>query len=249
MIKRDPSLPIVFVHIPKTGGSTLHQLIHANHREGEVYILGQTVPGGADEDDDFIDVHARSIDWLENAPADEKQDIRCLMGHMPFGFHRFLPKGGQYVTMIRHPVERVISHFNYVKRTPDHYLHQQVDVASLSLRDYITATRSIELNNGQVRMLADMESSVPFGECGIEMFDTAWKNIQKHFLFVGIQERFAESIDGICGATGWNPIELESVNVTEKKPEQPDAETLREILEYNYLDLMLHELICRTVFR
>ena len=75
----------------------------------------------------------------------------------------------KYITFLRDPVERLISHYHYVLRRPKHYLYEQVVKDGLSLSDYVTSDISPELSNHQVRMISGRED----GELGLSDLEQA----------------------------------------------------------------------------
>ena len=50
-------------------------------------------------------------------PLEQRARFRLVMGHFQYGIHEFLPQEYTYVTIVRDPVERVISHYNYLRQT------------------------------------------------------------------------------------------------------------------------------------
>ncbi len=39
------------------------------------------------------------------------RDIHLLGGHLPFGIYQYLPSDSRYITFLRDPVERTLSHY------------------------------------------------------------------------------------------------------------------------------------------
>ena len=79
------------------------------------------------------------------------------MGHMGFGLHDYLPQGASYITMLRDPIDRIVSHYYYVLQNQGHYLHKEVAGKGLSLEQFADSALSTELDNGQTRVLAGLE--------------------------------------------------------------------------------------------
>lgn len=217
---------LIFLHIPKAAGSTLHPVLERHYSKRIRYTLppGQT-------------------DRIESLSPGELQRIRLLKGHMPFGLHTYLQGRSRYITLLRHPAERVVSHYYYVKRRPAHELHQLV-TGGISLTDYASAGLSGELDNGQVRLLSGHDQDIPCGQCARDLLDTAKSNIEQHFAVVGLTERFDESLVLMAIELGWNwtPYYLNR-NVTQDKPvaKQIDPAALKVIEKANPLDFELYE--------
>ena len=101
----------------------------------------------------------------------------------------------------------------------------------------------MELDNGQVRLLAGRES-VPYGQCGRDMLDLAKANVARHFAVAGIAGRFDESVVLMRRALGWKSVPCYArLNVNQSKPSGkrvPDR-VVRLIESHNRLDAELYE--------
>lgn len=207
---RRPEL-LLFLHIPKAGGSTLKA------------ILGREYAGRATWTADWPT--AEDVAQLEDRAA-----IELVEGHFRFGLHRLFPQEATYITLVRDPVDRVVSHYDYVRREEAHPLHDEVISRGLDLREYVESGLSGELENGQVELLAEGG--------GLE---EAKRNLVEHFPVVGVTERFDESILLFQREFGWRLPLYARVNVTDKKRRSTiDTRTRALILERNELDAGLY---------
>src|SRR4051812_5972736 len=92
---------LIFLHIPKTAGSTLTTIMHRQYSADEIY--------------DIYEV--RKSPQLMALPEEQRAKIKLLKGHIPFGLHAFLPNGkAEYFTILREPVDRVLSHYYHFAR-------------------------------------------------------------------------------------------------------------------------------------
>jgi len=247
MIPRDPSKPLIYIHIPKTAGTAMQALVRRNVPEDQVRFLGAPGPE-AGRVRSFRRRWGAEVHRLENSGFEDKRAPKVLFGHMSFGLHRAFPAGAQYLSMVRHPVARVVSHYRFVKRSPNHHLHDLVRRKALSLADYVDGTAAQVLNNGQVRCLfGDAHRQIGFGDCGREMLEQALSHIDEHFVFVGVQELFEYSVSRLCRALGWAEVELEPRNVSADAPQHVGDAVAARILEYNSLDMALYEQIRRRL--
>ena len=99
--------PIIFLHIPKTAGSTVHKILH-NEYKGLKH---------------FLCVNYKEIELFEKLSIEEKKEIKIIRGHLPFGVHENYPGAITYFTFFRNPIKRSISDFNYLyhyKKLPFH---------------------------------------------------------------------------------------------------------------------------------
>lgn len=234
MSQKEPISPehtVVFLHIPKAAGTTLHDVLERQYARDRIYnVIGPR------------DVR---IDAFRALPVDERRRYRLIKGHMHFGLHELIPNPTTYITVLRDPVDRVLSHYFYVKRTPRHYLYKHVTEKSITLEEYVSSRMSLELNNGQVRALfGSGHVDVPYGTCTREMLIAANHNLQHHFSIVGIAERFDETLLLMKRAMGWKrpPVYVRK-NVTKSRLRRTDvaASVIRRIEADNELDIELYD--------
>src|ERR1700716_4282688 len=133
----DGNEALIFLHIPKTGGSTLYKILK-NH-----YSRAQTVT-----------LDSPKIARIKTLPAAQRGRYRLLHGHLHFGLHRFIPQASTYITLLRRPVERVLSFYHYARSTPDHYLYPLLATKRLDLKTMFEREPTLELRNEQTRLLA-----------------------------------------------------------------------------------------------
>ena len=188
---------VIFIHVPKAAGTTLHRIIETAVSAVEnIYHQWRKI----------LSNPSRSSKKL--SPS-RKKKIKMLRGHMPFGLHALLPQNATYITILRHPVERIISHYYYVLRTPEHYLHADVAANKIDLENYVYRGISTELDNGQTRLLSGYLSGavhnqdIDYGGCTREMLEKAKNNLSNHFSVVGLSEHFDESLLLMKQRLGW----------------------------------------------
>jgi hypothetical protein len=221
---------LIFLHVPKVGGTTLASVLRARFPVGQTYLIdGRCL--------------AESMEEFRRLPPDRRAQIRFLHGHMPFGLHEYLPEPSVYVTMLRHPVQRILSYYFYVKRFEEHPHHQAA--SEMDLRGFACSEISTELDNGQVRLLSgEWHRGIPFGKCTPDLLEEAIDNLVKHFIVVGLTERFDESLLLMRKALGWRGYPLYTKkNVTAGRLQlntiPPDI--LETIAQQNQLDMKLYE--------
>lgn len=220
---------LIFLHIPKTGGRTLSIILRRRFKADEVWSVKADEPEYLEE---FI------------AAGDKAEQLKLLNGHMAYGWHRYIKKPAKYITMLRNPVDRVVSHYYYVLGNKDHYLHDTVVDQDISLEQYVTSELTTELDNGQTRQLSGM-TDIPFGECDSGMLDVALRNIEENFLLLGLTERFDESLLLLHRLMGWKGYPFYTrVNVSKNKPRELNlpGEILKEIKRRNNHDIKLYDL-------
>lgn len=178
---------LVFVHIPKAAGTTLHKIITHQYRAAKILIRHDS--GGP--------WNSEELRKFEGA---RRPDV--VMGHLSVGLHELCP-GVRYVTCLREPVSRVVSLYHHARNDPTHYLHGPIASGSLTIAEYASSGLSGELSDGMTRMLA---GAGDFHE-GIVDENTlaqAKSNISNHFDGVVIGEFFDESVLDLAARLGWS---------------------------------------------
>lgn len=222
--------PLVFVHIPKAAGSTLQEVIVRQYMGGRALrFTGDTQQ------------------WLDfkKASKEENGQYDLLCGHVHFGVHEYLPEPATYITMLRDPVDRVVSHYHFVLANPSHYLYPVLAGRNFTLRDYALTRASHELDNDQVRWLcARHHFDVPVGQVSRDMVEEAKWNLANAFAVVGLMERFTDSLRCLQAEFGWRDVTPpESRNVNKRRPRLADipADTIKAIEEVNRYDRELYD--------
>lgn len=226
--------PLIFLHVPKAAGSTLMEIVVRQFAGGK----GFRFTGSPDNLAGFI-----AMTEAERASYD------VLHGHVPYGIHTHVPGGATYITMLRDPVERIISHYYFVLRKPDHYLHDRVARGgprggAMLLHQYVEQRTSIELDNDQTRYFIEQPNPADrFTPITPDLLDAAKSTLGRHMAVVGLAERFDESLVLAQCAFGWLNVTYERKNVTENRPGQAaiDPATLALIRDINRYDVALYE--------
>lgn len=222
---------LILVHIPKTAGTTLAIILLDWYGQD----AGRAVSGW----------HAGRAAFAAE-PAESRMAPRVLYGHQAFGLHEHVPRPSEYLTFLRDPVARTISHYFHVRSEKTHYLHRAVVHLGMSLEEYIeNSFRTAELDNAQTRMLASpaLERTQAVGAAQRSLLESAKDNLENAFCFVGLTERFDESMVILSDMLGWNRVPTYlPARVSTNKPKGEVSEKIRSrIRELNCLDVELYE--------
>lgn len=226
---------VIFLHIGKTGGSTVRKVLHRNFKRSDVLLIRS-----AQRRDTLRPRREGSLDDLAAVPADRLRRARLIEGHLIFGAHELVPGPSTYITLLRKPVPLVISQYRFVQRTPGHRLHDIVASQQMSLEDYVHDGVSLEVDNSQTRVLSG-DVSTRFGEVSQDMLEAAKRNIEERFAVVGFLERFDESIVLMHEVFGWSRLAYSRVKVAPSSQNEPvNPETIRHLEELNRFDIELY---------
>jgi hypothetical protein len=214
---------LIFLHIPKTAGTTLRTIINWQ------YPPRTTLIGSGFE----------LRNKLRNLPEQRRRKIRVLQGHMPFGLHEYLSGPVDYITILRDPVDRVLSTYCFILTRPMHPLYEEVASMNMSLREFVNSERFPQVSNQQTRVI----SGGLRDNFSAQALEAAKSNLSTHFSAVGFTERFDESLVLFKRLLGWRNIYYYKRNVTRDRPrrcEIPNS-TIRLIEKNNILDMELYE--------
>jgi hypothetical protein len=230
---------LLFLHIPKAGGTTLHSVVERQFAPEVTFSINGMTP-------------AQSIKEFINLPEEQRARIRLVKGHMPYGLHKYLSVPATYITMLRDPVDRVVSHYYFVRRSPGVSLYEEVTSRKMSLADFVKARAAIKANNDQTRLISGVEKVnakvLRGGEANEEpgstdILEIAKRNLADNFAVVGLSERFDESLLLLKKLLGWKNVYYVKQNVTKGRPakQQVPDEAIRLIEQHNELDMALYE--------
>ena len=217
--------PLIFVHIPKTAGTTLRETIRREYREVlEIPRLGE---------------YEGIIDRLTR---ERLRTFDACMGHMPYGIHELLG-GGRYVTVLREPVDRLRSLYQYIRNRPgdvDHQLAHEADFGTFVRSDDPSDAVVRVLYNQQTLFLAGLrDGDLELAKANTpELLERAIANLED-FLVVATQERFDEALVLMSARFGWSLPEGQALNVSPQRLDV-DEDTAQVIRERNQLDVQLH---------
>lgn len=223
----EPRPTVIFLHIPRTGGTTLKKLPERNYGRDQILDL-------------YDSDSAAQIQRFAQLPEPERAKYKCIKGHLSFGFHKFVPGQSTYVTFLREPIARVRSFYSYVRAHPEHYLNRDVADHPLGLKALLRHPGTEELCNLQTRMIAgDLDN--PDEVVDRPALERAKENLRTHFSVVGLTEAFDASLLLLARTNGWHLPLYVKRNANRGAQETIDAKTHDLVAEANALDLELYQ--------
>jgi carbon monoxide dehydrogenase subunit G len=218
---------LVFVHIRKTAGKTLRQILYRNYSRGRTRLVRNY----------FVapDISLNVVKDLASAPP---PDLRAIHGHFLFWPDIVWPENTQFLTLLRDPVERVISHYFWLRSRSNRFrktLEEAVGEGAIH-------------DNLQTRVLA--AQMPPFGETTEDMLEAALAGLNR-MTVVGLTEHFDESLVLATRALGWRRMLYRRENVTpDRKPrEEIPPKIIALINRRNELDIELYRTASERFYR
>ena len=170
---------LYFLHIPKTAGTTLYAILDTHFASGDI-CPWNTRP------------------YLQDIPQEQWQGFQLYRGHFGTEFAEFLGQQPITMTMLRDPVDSAISALHHERRAP--VVHDTV-LRGEEVLDFVRGPRVANVVSDRIRrhlvpdnrQLSEDESV----ERAVKALDEC--------AFVGITERFAESMALLAHTMGWTP--------------------------------------------
>lgn len=191
----------IFLHLHKTAGNTLKRSLFSfskrNHLSYYHTCTQKPTP-------------SCSLQSLASLSSSRRQQlsIDIISGHQYFGVHNLFPKRDiRYFTFMRHPLHRKIAHFHQFES--DQSLRHLYDYLVTSNRNYMTKRLSPASYTGPLSasLRETFIDSDNFAKRAA--LSAAESNLVGYFFFIGLQERFSESVcilinilDRSCGRNG-----------------------------------------------
>jgi hypothetical protein len=219
--------PLLLVHLPKTAGTTLAQLMRYHYRGGAFKGAGNVLSR-------FDDAEPR-LRTIARKPR-----FRAAAGHVSFGLAEQVLPDATFVTILREPVARTLSQYYFLTESGNGqglvppWLPE--DARGLGLVDAFD--RGYLLDDLQTRMLCGLLS--PYDELPPDALGRAKANLRDRFAYVGTTEQFDELLALLDLALGWPTTAYERARENTRRPAGVPEDLRGLAAERNTLDRELH---------
>lgn len=219
---------VIFLHIHKTGGRTLEKIIEKQYKSSETLSTDNLKWREAKED-------------LRQLDSSYLEQIKLLKGHMYFGLHEELSQPFTYITMLRNPIERVLSLYFFIRDEPKNPQHKTLIENNMNLEKFLESGIAKTAENGQTRVLSGIQAEDK--PCSQEMLDLAKENLSKYFTVVGLTERFDDTLILLKQAFGYRIPVYKTINKNKKRlPRRAISDQeIQKIRDLNRFDIELYE--------
>lgn len=227
---------IFFLHLPKTAGTTLSDLLISKFEQSErLHIMPLRYDGPLLENVPYDVVKWSDYEAKMAEPDTGFAPYKLVWGHIYYNPPPFQARNLRYITVLRDPIERYISNYLHNRRNDDNALH--AIARELTLEEYIEHEHVQKVtSNNMVSYISNMKK----GDAGLEI---AKRNLEKLDV-VGLTEYFEETVFLLHYAFDWPlryKIKFLNTNRREMKYADIPAETIARIKELNKFDVALYD--------
>ena len=221
---------LIFDHLPKAAGSSFYTILRRLYAEPDIYYIdGRRV--------------AESVATFRSLSPREQAAFRCIMGHTAYRLFSLIPEPKTCVTFLREPIDRLVSHYFYVRRNAGHRLHEPLTTQNMSLDKYVCSDMSVEFVNPTTRLLSGLSAEAVAADMQ-GAYEAARAAIDRDFVVVGVQDRFDESLLLLQHRLGWRTLPpYRRENVTRGRPaaDTLGADARVEVERRNWADIQLYQ--------
>lgn len=231
-----PQQRILFDHLPKCGGCSIGFFLTQNYPRRLVFRTNGTNP-------------EESVQRFKTLSESRRWKYRLIIGHLTHELRDYVHPNTFKATVFRDPVDRIVSHYFYVKRNPTHYLHKRVVEENITLAEYTQKDLSSELTNWYTSHFSGM-SPCAVSTAPSEAISTALKAVLESYDLIGFQDDihgFLENIRATCRLT--SSVSEDRKNVTDGRKSVKDLseDEFMNISRSNAADIELFALIRNAV--
>lgn len=220
---------LFFLHIPKAAGTTFYSILTRYFPEEQV-----------------LPANDGRIPYFKYVGVQGLQKFRLLRAHHDYTVYPFLPRRPVFITFLRDPILRLISHYRFIQREPTNQFHEIVVNQRMTLTDFVAEPEiRRRVVNRQVRQIAGALTlkSEARDLSGDDLLAIAKVRLQE-FAYFGLAERFEDSLRLLCYTFGWDPVHEYTLYNVAPHPSNKDDLTQEELeaaQRVNHLDLALYQ--------
>ena len=208
------------------------------------------------------------ISDISRMSNDQKKMINCISGHLPFGVHKLFPQQCKYISLVRNPIDRVISEYYSLNDKPEHPFNKYYLSKKISFEDFICLETINEkgkvpegiymgtgIKNQQTRFINGILYRSALGDLAPAYDDTLGKaieNIKQYFLLIGTVEQYEKFLILLRRKMKWNFRDIfhyrKKMNVSTKRPRKEELpKRIIQLIEKNNSDDMeLYDYVKKT---
>ncbi len=227
-----PAVNILFDHLPKCAGRSFKRFLDSNYLWRQTYSISGKTP-------------REDVRRFKDFSKEKRKRYKLVQGHMANELMEDVIGDFVRITVLREPVDRIISHYYFAKGLKSHYLHDKIHRENMTLADYVSKNVSDELCNWYTAHFSGMDITelMKNPEEGLEM---AKMNLVSKYTHVGLMESIGDFVEMICEKTKLSPPKTDlhfNKSVRPALNTNQDACDRKIITEVNNLDVRLYEYV------
>ncbi len=251
---------LIHFHLGRTGGIFFREnVLHRKYKSALRYITVNRIHKN-------INNYPMLISDISSMNDDQKKMINCVTGHLPFGVHKLFPQQCKYISLVRDPIDRVISEYYSLNDKPEHPFNKYyLSNKKISFEDYIrydifNETGKVPegiymgtgVKNQQTRFINGILYRSALGDLAPPYDDTlekAIENIKQYFLLIGTVEQYERFLLLLMKKMKWNFRDIfhsrKKMNVSSMRPEKEELpkKIIKLIEKYNSDDMELYDYV------
>ncbi len=210
---------LIFQHVPKTGGISLAEFLKSKYERENYYEI----------DRDPTLAPGISLNQFIALPRAKRDRFDLILGHFPYGLHKFLSRPCVYVTLLRNPLERLLS--TYYQLLRDHTRSHEFIARNYAVEEYLQDLNTMRSDFLLAEVLfSDMVLGGLLGRQGRKRkvkwayasrpqdMQVVKRRLSDEFMLVGLTERLDDFLFLLCRRMGWRPSVLGHENKTLGRP-------------------------------
>lgn len=211
---------LLFIHLPKTGGSTMYHIITNQIFQGESNCLSVG--------------NQEQVKQFQELTFEQVSAYKVIAGHINFMLakNKFGESIRQFFTftVLRNPVAQMISLYQYILQTPKHLQHNKVK--NLSFEEFIDS--DLYTPNIQCKIISNQPSC-----------QTTLEILRNHFDCFGTIENFDRIMEEVCQHFGKAVPSYRILNKSQKIVDQEaiNYSLLDKIISRNEQDVKLYTIL------
>jgi hypothetical protein len=218
--------PFLFLHIPRTAGTTLNRLL-ARHFPPET----------------LLSLYSREeFSRYATIDADHLARLRLIQGHVLLGDYErftFYDAPVRAFTFLREPVSRVISEYYFLRTWPKQHLYALLNDQNISLAEYVDSAHKLLRYKGS-NFMTRVLSGIDPDHSPEEALARAKTHLRDRFVVFGLTEAFDASLLLLADALGLQDLLYERQNALRQPPSNRATDAERELVaSRNCLDTAL----------
>ncbi len=209
---------LVFTHFPKTGGTTLHEILIEKFYQRKVFRFDDT----------------RDYETFLEMSYEKRDEFDYITGHIPPCMHDFISRPCRYIVLLREPLERAISDYYFMLTKPEHPRHEEYNKEKITLEKHLVERIENFYGGGilnillypNLKRLRDIprigkwRGFYPYSVN--EMIEESKRKLREDFFQVGILERFGDFVFLLSRKLGWRVPYYRIKNRSRGRPKTAD---------------------------